>query len=119
MTNKPQLTISVRELVEFVLRTGDLGGKRDFVGPNRAWEGTRGHQRIQKSRPHGYQTEVALAHKVQTPEFVLRVQGRIDGVLRNSEKVLIEEIKTIAGTWDKTADPLHWAQAKIYASIFA
>jgi DNA excision repair protein ERCC-2 len=119
MTDQRQISISVRDLVEFVLRTGDLGGKRDFVGPLRAWEGTRGHQRIQKSRPLGYETEVALAHEIATPEFVLRVQGRIDGILPTSGKVLIEEIKTITGSWDKTADPLHWAQAKIYAFIYA
>ena len=30
--SKPTHTISVRDLVEFVLRQGDLGGEREFVG---------------------------------------------------------------------------------------
>src|ERR1017187_3245525 len=58
--SKSVLTVQVRELVEFALRQGDLGGPRDFVGPNRALAGTRGHQRLQRSRPAGYQTEVRI-----------------------------------------------------------
>ena len=48
---KPVHTISVRDLVEFVLREGDLGGAREFVGSDRALAGIRGHQKIQRSRP--------------------------------------------------------------------
>jgi hypothetical protein len=33
--------------------------------------------------------------------------------------VLLEEIKTVQGTWDHLADPLHWAQAKCYGFIYA
>ncbi len=39
---------SVRELVEFVHRTGDLAGESGFRASNRMVEGTRGHQRLQK-----------------------------------------------------------------------
>ena len=53
-SGKPVFTVSARDLVEFVLRRGDLGGDRDFVSPSRALQGTRGHQRLQKSRPAGY-----------------------------------------------------------------
>jgi DNA excision repair protein ERCC-2 len=79
--SKPVLSVQVRELVEFALREGDLGGARDFVGPNRALAGTRGHQRLQRSRPAGYQKEVRLSHEIETAEFILRIQGRIDGLL--------------------------------------
>jgi len=113
------LSVSVREMVEFVLRTGNLGGERDFFSPSRALEGTRGHQKIQKLRPPGYQAEVRVKHQLQQPEFVLTIRGRIDGVLQTADSLLIEEIKTVLGGWNKTADPLHWAQAKIYAWIYA
>ena len=109
----------MRELVEFSLRQGDLGGERDFVGRNRALAGTRGHQRLQRSRPAGYQKEVRLSHEIETAQFILRIQGRIDGLLVSAHEVLLEEIKTIQGGWDKVADPLHWAQAKIYGFIYA
>ena len=109
----------MRELVEFALRQGDLGGARDFVGPNRALAGTRGHQRLQRSRPASYQKEVRLSHEIETTDFILRIQGRIDGLLVSAEEVLLEEIKTVQGGWDRTADPLHWAQAKIYGFVYA
>ena len=116
---KPVFTVQVRELVEFALRQGDLGGERDFVGPNRALAGTRGHQRLQRSRPNGYQKEVRVSHEIETADFSLRIQGRIDGLLATAEEVLLEEIKTVQGGWDHTADPLHWAQAKVYGYVHA
>ena len=117
--SKPVLSVQVRELVEFALRQGDLGGERDFVGPNRALAGTRGHQRLQRSRPAGYQKELRLSHEIETADFILRIQGRIDGLLVSAEEVLLEEIKTVQGGWDRAADPLHWAQAKIYGFVYS
>ena len=117
--SKPVHTISVRDLVEFVLRQGDLGGERGFVGSGRALAGIRGHQKIQRSRPTGYLTELPVEYKVETDEFTLQIRGRIDGLLITSGQVLLEEIKTIQGTWDHEADPLHWAQAKFYGFIHA
>jgi DNA excision repair protein ERCC-2 len=117
--DKPLITVSVRDFVEFALRTGDLGGDGDFVGPARALEGIRGHQRIQRSRPDGYQAEVPVAFEVEGGDFVLRLQGRIDGLMATAEPALVEEIKTVRPPWDGVADPLHWAQGKVYAHILA
>jgi len=116
---KPIHTVQVRELVTFVLRRGDLGGEREFVGSDRALAGIRGHQKIQRSRPTGYLTELPVEHKVETVEFTLHIRGRIDGLLITSGRVLLEEIKTVTGSWDHEADPLHWAQAKFYGFIHA
>jgi Rad3-related DNA helicase len=117
--SKPVHTISVRDLVEFVLRQGDLGGEREFVGSDRALAGIRGHQKIQRSRPTGYLTELPVEYRVETEEFTLRIRGRIDGLLITSQQVLLEEIKTVQGTWDHKADQLHWAQSKFYAFMHA
>ena len=108
---KPLHTISVRELVEFVLRRGDLGGEREFVGSDRALAGIRGHQKIQRSRPTGYLTELPVEHREEADEFTLLIRGRIDGLLITAGRVLLEEIKTVQGAWDHEPDPLHWAQA--------
>ena len=116
---KPQHTISVRDLVEFVLRRGDLGGEREFVGSDRALAGIRGHQKIQRSRPSGYLTELPVEHTVETEEFTLLIRGRIDGLLITTDRVLLEEIKTVTASWDHEADPLHWAQAWYYAFMHA
>lgn len=117
--SKPVHSVSVRDLVQFVWQRGNLGGTRDFVGPQRALAGTRGHQRLQRSRPAGYKPEVRVCHDRETEGFVLRIHGRIDGVLTTADGTTLEEIKTVQGFWDRTADPLHWAQAKIYAAIHA
>ena len=116
---KPVHTVSVRDLVEFVLRQGDLVGKREFVGSDRALAGIRGHQKIQRSRPTGYLTELPVEHRLETAEFTLQIRGRIDGLLITTDRVLLEEIKTVQGTWPHQADPLHWAQAKFYAYMHA
>jgi DNA excision repair protein ERCC-2 len=115
---KPVYAVQVRELVEFSLRRGDLGGASDFVGPQRALAGTRGHQRLQRSRPADYQKEVRVCHEIETADFLLRIQGRLDGLLATATGVLLEEIKTVQGRWDGVADPLHWAQAKCYGFIY-
>ncbi|MEY2429826.1 MAG: excision repair protein [Verrucomicrobiota bacterium] len=119
LKSKVLKTVSVRDLVEFVLRRGDLGGKREFVGRDRALEGIRGHQRIQRSRPPDYQTEITVEQEVKAEEFVLRIRGRIDGLLVRSHEILLEEIKTVLGRWDGTSDPLHWAQTKFYGYLYA
>ncbi len=116
---KPLHTVSVRALVEFVLRRGDLGGEREFVGSDRALAGIRGHQKIQRSRPTGYLTELPVEHQVEVEEFTLLIRGRIDGLLITSDSVLLEEIKTVSASWDHEADPLHWAQAKFYGFMHA
>jgi DNA excision repair protein ERCC-2 len=117
--SKPVHTVQVRELVEFVLRRGDLGAECQFVGPDRALAGIRGHQKIQRSRPAGYQAEIPIEHVVEAEEFTLQIRGRIDGLLATAHEVLLEEIKTVQGTWDHLADPLPWAQAKYYGFIYA
>jgi DNA excision repair protein ERCC-2 len=114
---KPVHTAQVREVVEFALRRGDLGAERQFVGSDRALAGIRGHQKIQRSRPSGYQTEIPVEHTVDAGEFAVRIRGRIDGLLATPLEVLLEEIKTVQGTWDHVANPLHWAQAKFYGFI--
>jgi len=117
--SKPTHTISVRDLVEFVLRCGDLGGEREFVGSDRALAGIRGHQKIQRSRPTGYLTELPVEQTVEVDEFTLLIRGRIDGLLITTAHVLLEEIKTVSRSWDHEADRLHWAQAKFYGFIHA
>ncbi len=113
------ICVSVRELVEFICRTGNLGGRGEFAGPARALAGVRGHQRLQKKRPAGYTKEIPLTHSVVTDDFTLQIKGRIDGLLHVGDSIWLEEIKTVAGAWAAQASPLHWAQGKIYASIYA
>lgn len=113
------LKLSVRDLVAFALRSGNLE-KGGFASADRASEGVRGHQQVQQSRPPAYQSEVPISHLVETDGLALVISGRIDGLLIEDDQVLIEEIKTTYASLDELPEnPLHWAQAKIYAHFFA
>ncbi len=117
---KTQLAVGVRELVEHVLRGGDL--KVEFTGASRAADAIRLHQRVQAERPPGYAPEVAVCRRVDRPEAALAVGGRIDGVFTELEIPVIEEIKTTRRSpleCLREENRLHWGQAKIYAFIYA
>ena len=54
-----EVKLSVRELVEFLLRTGSIDSR--FAGFDRANEGARIHRKLQKAAGEGYQAEVFLS----------------------------------------------------------
>ncbi len=111
--------ISVRDLIAFVLRSGDLGTA--FHSAQRAVEGTRGHRLVQGQRPDGYRSEVPVRCTVEAGGALsLEISGRVDGVLHDGGDLLVEEIKTTYGALEARPDnPLHWGQAKLYAHILA
>ena len=78
----PLVRISVRHLVEFVLRSGDLDnrtqGAQSFEA---AMAGARLHRKLQKSAKGLYEAEVTLKKDVHFPDLVLRIEGRADGVM--------------------------------------
>ena len=119
MKKRPAISASVREVVAFVLRSGDLGRSGQFAGPDRALEGTRGHQRLQKQRPADYAAEVRVQWEHADELFDFTLKGRIDGVIARPDLLLVEEIKTVRGRLPAAPDPLHLGQAKIYASLQA
>ena len=115
---KKRIRISVRNLVEFLLRSGDLDDRRGGVADKDAMQaGTRAHQRIQKKMGPFYQAEVPLAFEKEYENFVLKVEGRADGILEQPDGFMVEEIK---GTFRELelleeSVPVHLAQAKCYA----
>jgi DNA excision repair protein ERCC-2 len=114
-------SVSVRGLVEFIFQEGDLTSG-SFQKRGRAQAGTQGHKRVQRSRPEEYQSEVEVAFRVAGEELPIEIRGRIDGLDTTREPVLIEEIKTTTlalASVNEDHNPLHWAQAKCYAYIFA
>ncbi len=122
---KRKLNIAVRELVEFVCRSGDL--EFSFSGVRRSVEAIRAHQAIQMSRPPPYHAEVPISLQHETDGFVLTINGRIDGVFTEpddaeTQRTVIDEIKTTDRDIDHLAahrDPLHWGQVKCYAHMYA
>jgi DNA excision repair protein ERCC-2 len=117
---KRQLKISVRELVQIALRSGDL--VFEFQGAARPADAIRAHQKIQKSRPATYQAEIAISHQLETDQFVLTISGRMDGVYSLPDRTIIEEIKTTSRApeyFEQHDAPLHWGQVKVYAFMVA
>ena len=76
------IRISVRNLVEFVLRSGDLDNRRTAGAKKEAMQaGGRLHRKIQMRMGSEYRAEVSLKHTVDEEEFKLLVEGRADGVI--------------------------------------
>ncbi len=112
-----EIRISVRSLVEFILRHGDIDNRRHAAPDNAMQEGGRIHRMIQRRMGADYQAEVPLRYSYVTEEYSLVVEGRADGILRKEGQVTIDEIK---GTyrelaWLREPSPLHLAQARCYA----
>lgn len=112
------MKLSVRELVEFVCRQGDLDNRRR--DPDRLADGSRIHRRLQKQEGEGYQAEVPLSLDTEYDGILYTVEGRADGVLTTKDGVLIDEIKTISAPIEETGEgeKVHWAQAFCYAYMY-
>ena len=119
--------ISVRQMVEFVLRSGDIDG--GFSSVRRAQEGTRLHQKLQRQamKDTDYRKEVYLSTEVQKEDVCLTVEGRADGIFTRMDEAgdlvtVIDEIKSVTEELEEITEetyPLHWAQACCYAYMYA
>jgi DNA excision repair protein ERCC-2 len=123
MVNKMvNMRISVRSLVEHLLRKGDLSTSFDIASKISPFASNHAHQKIQKSRPQPYASEVPVYYHVGNERIALDIHGRIDGLYRLSDSVVIEEIKTTQKDFDnyiQQNNTLHWGQLKTYAAIYA
>ena len=117
------IRISVRDLVEFVLRSGDIDNRKDGgLGEKEAMqEGSRIHRKIQGKMGSAYRAEVPLGITLPGDGYTLTVEGRADGIFTEQDTVWIDEIKSMYRDPDtlKEAIPVHLAQAKCYAHIYA
>lgn len=113
-----EIRISVRNLVEFILRRGDINS--GFESSVRAVEGTRAHQKIQ-GESENYTSEVPMKYTFSYMDFSITVEGRADGIIKDDSRITIDEIKTTLMQLeliDEDFSILHWAQAKCYAFFY-
>ncbi len=76
------IQISVRNLVEFILRSGNLDNRRSFAADKEAMlKGSKIHRKIQKQMKASYRAEVPLQWNQEYDEFIIRVEGRADGII--------------------------------------
>ena len=109
--------IGIRQLVEFILRTGDLNAAVN--SQNTALEGARIHRKLQKQRGEDYEKEYYIKRTVDMDDEQFTIEGRADGVVIGDE-LFIEEIKTSDPTFDELSEntkTLYWSQAKVYGAI--
>ena len=138
-----EVRVSVRSLVEFILRSGDIDNRKAVAAENAMQEGSRIHRMIQKRMGPEYHAEVSLSYRYPAGEYDIVVEGRADGIIieniavvsavpelpdgtagpdtAENMQVTIDEIK---GTFHdlkkmKGPIPVHLAQAKCYAYIYA
>lgn len=129
-TTDDAVRLSVRELVEFVLKSGDIDTRRTGAAVTDAmFEGANAHRKIQKSMGGDYRAEVALKTEFMLegdPSARLIVEGRADGIFTRENEageavVTIDEIKGVYRDIYAMEEPVpvHLAQALCYAAIHA
>ena len=122
MEEKKLIRISVRNLVEFVLREGDIDNRIAGTSEKDAMQiGSKIHRKIQRQMGSFYHAEVPLKIQIPYEKFVLQLEGRADGIEEEEGRVLIDEIKGVQKDLKYVKEPVsvHLAQAKCYAYIYA
>ena len=119
--------VSVRQMVEFILRSGSIDA--GYLSANRALDGTRTHQRIQRDKKKEakktnsqYHSEVTLRISCEHKGIVFNIDGRADGIWIKEGAITVEEIKSTLLPSDKLVKDInhwHWAQAKCYGYMYS
>ena len=125
MAVKMEIRISVRKLVEFILRSGNIDNRRVTFSETAMQEGGRIHRMLQRGMGADYQAEVFLRYVYPAGEYDIYIEGRADGIItqgiqKKTEIVTIDEIKGTYRDIDKMkgAVSVHLAQARCYAYIY-
>lgn len=89
-----EIRISVRSLVEFILRSGNIDNRRASAPDHAMQEGSRIHRMIQRRMGPEYQAEVALRYAYNAGEYEILVEGRADGIITEFTEVKAEPALT-------------------------
>lgn len=118
--DKELIKISVRNLVEFILREGDIDNRISRTADKEAMQlGSKMHRKIQRQMGSSYHAEVPLKMVLYEENYDLQVEGRADGIVEE-EEITIDEIKGVFRDLEQVEKPItvHLAQAKCYAYIY-
>ena len=137
-----EIHVSVRQLVEFILREGSIDNRKSVGSDNAMQEGSRIHRMLQRRMGSEYHAEIGLKYLWHTSDYDIIIEGRADGIIdynwgeRDSsvpkqgetlpvpareDRVIIDEIKGTYKELKRITKPVgvHLAQAKCYAFIYA
>lgn len=112
------IKISVRELIEYVMRSGDI--QAVFLSSKRAADGIKAHQKFQKQTKEDYEAEVSISYDVVAEDLLIKLTGRIDGIVHRDGQIIIDEIKSTGRSLEdiESGNELHWAQSYMYAYMY-
>lgn len=118
---QPVIRISVRSLVEFIMRSGDIDNRIAGADKDTMLLGGKIHRKIQRRMGSDYHAEVGLKFEVPCKGFLLMIEGRADGIIETPEGIVIDEIKGVLKDMNLLKEPVgvHLAQARCYAYIYA
>lgn len=122
-----RIKISVRNLVEFLCRHGDIDNRYSKIASdNEAMlKGTKMHKKIQKSMGANYTSEVLLKINdfldIDNDRYEVVIEGRADGVIIEDDIDIVDEIKSTYRELKYITEPdeVHLSQAKCYAYMLA
>lgn len=117
---KKSLKLSVHQLVDFLLRTGDIDNR--IYNKTTMSEGTKIHSYWQKLQGAAYISEYELLETFKLHGFEITLNGRADGIIINGNDVVVDEIKsTVIDLEQFYQDQSEWhlGQAKCYALMYA
>lgn len=117
-----KLKISVRTLVEFICKSGNIDNRFKGVTDKNAMDaGSKAHRRIQKSMGSDYRAEVPFKFTVPGENYDIEIEGRADGIFENDGYVTIDEIKGTYRDIRYITEPVyvHEAQAMCYAYFYS
>ncbi len=113
-------TLSVHELVDFLLRSGDIDNRINNAATMN--EGTLIHAYYQSRQGKNYISEYPLKETFEVNGYKITLEGRADGIIDLGNSAVIDEIKsTIAPLEEYYKDNEEWhlGQAKCYALLYA
>lgn len=120
MITQKELVLSVHQLVDFLLRTGDIDSR--VFNRSSMNEGTLLHALYQAKQGDNYISEYPLSTEAVVGEIKVKIQGRADGIIIHKNKYTIDEIKTTVLDLKEFKDAnldWHLGQAKVYAYMFS
>lgn len=115
-----RLNLSVHQLVDFLLRTGDIDNR--VYNKTTMTEGTRIHTHYQSKQGSNYLSEYYLKEAFFVDDFIVTIEGRADGIILGDDTATIDEIKsTISPLKEYYEEQKEWhlGQAKCYALMYA
>ena len=116
---KRYFDISVHQLVDFLLRSGDIDSR--VFNTTTMTEGVAIHQYYQKMQNEDYIPEVNLQGTIKLGDFTFFLHGRCDGLIINGGEVTIDEIKSTNIDLDEfylVNKEWHLGQAECYAYLY-